>query len=70
MLMGASVLVSQHWLTVIIGIPVSVWIYLEIPKEEKGLQIRLGEDYKNYMRKVPKINPILGAIRLFKRRKE
>jgi protein-S-isoprenylcysteine O-methyltransferase Ste14/NAD-dependent dihydropyrimidine dehydrogenase PreA subunit len=70
MLMFASVLISQHWLSLIIALPVSVWIYLEIPKEEKGLKIRLGEDYKNYIRKVPKINPVLGFIRLFRGRKE
>lgn len=70
MLMTASVLVSQHWLSLIIGIPISVWLYTEIPKEEKGLTIRFGTDYKHYLQKVPKLNPIAGLIRLLKRRKE
>ena len=68
MLMFASILVSQHWLSVIIGIPISVWLYMEIPKEEKGLQIRFGDDYKRYMEKVPKLNPLVGVIRLLRRR--
>jgi protein-S-isoprenylcysteine O-methyltransferase Ste14/NAD-dependent dihydropyrimidine dehydrogenase PreA subunit len=70
MLMFVSILVSQHWLSLIIAIPISIWICLEIPKEEKGLQIRLGEDYKYYMQKVPKINLIVGIIRFFKHRKK
>ena len=70
MLMLASILVSQHWLSVIIGIPLSVWIYREVPKEEKGLLIRFGDDYKHYMQKVPRINLIVGLIRLLSYRKK
>jgi len=69
MLMSASVLVSQHWLSAIIGIPISVWLYKEIPKEEKGLIIRFGEDYKHYMQRVPRMNILVGIIRLLQRRK-
>jgi protein-S-isoprenylcysteine O-methyltransferase Ste14 len=68
MLMSASILVSQHWLTAIIGIPISVWLYTEIPKEEKGLIIRFGDDYKRYMQRVPKLNPFTGIIQLICRR--
>ena len=70
MLMSASILVSQHWLSAIIGIPISLWLYTEIPKEEKGLTIRFGDDYKRYTQKVPKLNPLLGLIRILQRRKE
>ena len=69
MLMSASVLVSQHWLSAIIGIPTSVWLYKEIPKEEKGLIIRFGEDYKHYMQRIPRMNLLVGIIRLLQRRK-
>jgi len=68
MLMSASFLVSQHWLSAIVGIPISVWLYREIPKEEKGSMIRFGDDYKRYMQKVPKLNPFVGAVRLLHRR--
>jgi len=67
-LMFASILVSQRWLAAIVGILISVWLYMEIPKEEKGLQIRFGDDYKRYMQKVPKLNPLVGVIRLLRRR--
>jgi len=68
--MSASIMVSQHWLSVVNGIPISVWLYTEIPKEEKGLMIRFGNDYKRHMQKVPRMNPMVGLIRLLKRRKE
>lgn len=69
MLMSASILISQHWLSAIIGIPISVWLFTEIPREEKGLTIRFGDDYKRYVEKVPKLNPLLGVIRIVERRK-
>ena len=68
LLVSASILVSRHWLSAIIGIPIAVWGYTEyLPKEEKGLIIRFGDDYKHYMEKVPKLNALLGVIRLLKR---
>jgi NAD-dependent dihydropyrimidine dehydrogenase PreA subunit len=69
MLMFASILVSQHWLSAIIGIPISMWLYTEISKEEKGLMIRFGDYYKRYMEKVPRMNFLVGIIRLLRRRK-
>ena len=66
-MMFVSVLFSQHWLTVIIGLPIAVWISTEIPKEEKGLIIKFGDDYKRYMERVPRLNPLLWIIRFLKR---
>jgi len=69
LLISASILISQHWLAAIVGVIVSVWSYLEAVKEEKGLIIKFGDDYKRYMQKVPRINFVLGVIRLLQRRK-
>jgi protein-S-isoprenylcysteine O-methyltransferase Ste14/NAD-dependent dihydropyrimidine dehydrogenase PreA subunit len=69
LLMSASILISQHWLSAIVGIPIMVWLYAELPKEEKGLTLKFGDDYKLYMQKVPRINFVLGVIRLLRRRK-
>lgn len=69
-MMSASILISQHWLSAIIGIPIAVWFYTELPKEEKGLIIRFGDDYKHYMQRVPKLNPFLGVIRLLNKKRE
>jgi len=69
LLVSASILISQHWLSAIIGIPMIVWFYIEVSKEEKGLILKFGDDYKRYMQKVPRMNFIVGIIRLFRRRK-
>ena len=70
MLMSASILVSQHWLSAIVGISIAVWGYTEyLPKEEKGLIIRFGDDYRRYMERVPRLNPIVGLIRLLRERR-
>ena len=67
MMMSASILISQHWLSAIIGIAIAVWGYTEyVTKEEKGLIIRFGDDYRRYMQKVPRLNPLLGFIRLLR----
>jgi len=69
LLMSASILIPQHWLSAIIGVPIIVWWYSEAVKEEKGLIVKFGEPYKRYMKKVPRINFVLGVIRLLQRRK-
>ncbi len=69
LLMSASILISQHWLAAIVGVPIIVRMYLEEVKAEKGLLVKFGDDYKRYMQKVPRINFVLGVIRLLQRRK-
>jgi protein-S-isoprenylcysteine O-methyltransferase Ste14 len=69
-LMFASILISQHWAAMIIGILASVWSYRELLKEEKGLIVKFGDDYRSYMQKVPRINFLLGTVRLLQRRKK
>ena len=68
LMMCASSLISQHWLTVIVGVPISVWWYRGAAKEEKGLMVKFGDDYKCYMEKVPRMNFLLGIIRLLRRK--
>jgi NAD-dependent dihydropyrimidine dehydrogenase PreA subunit/protein-S-isoprenylcysteine O-methyltransferase Ste14 len=69
LLMSASILISQHWLAAIVGVPLIVCTYLETAYEERGLIIKFGDDYKRYMQRVPRINFVLGVIRLLQRRK-
>jgi NAD-dependent dihydropyrimidine dehydrogenase PreA subunit/protein-S-isoprenylcysteine O-methyltransferase Ste14 len=67
MLMSASILISQHWLSAVVGILTVVWGYTGyLPKEEKGLIIRFGDDYRRYMERVPRLNLIVGLIRLLR----
>ncbi len=66
-LVSSSMLISQHWLAAIVGIPISVWFYKEAAEEEKGLKLKFGDDYKRYMEKVPRMNFVVGIIRLLQR---
>jgi len=69
MLMFASILISQHWLVAAAGVIMSALFYREAVNKEKGLIIKFGDDYKRYMQKVPRMNLLLGVIRLLQRRK-
>jgi steroid 5-alpha reductase family enzyme len=65
----ALILLSQHWLTAIIGIPGMVCVYLISRQEDNRLVEKFGDDYKHYMQKVPRMNLLDGVIRLIRRRK-
>lgn len=67
LMMFVSVLVSQHWLSAVIGVLIAFWIYSEIPKEEKGLILKFGDEYKNYMERVPRLNVVVGLYGYFNR---
>ena len=64
----ALILLSQHWLTAIIGIPGMVCVYLISRQEDQRLIEKFGDDYKHYMQKVPRMNLLIGIIRLVRRR--
>jgi len=71
LLVSASILVSQHWLTLILGVPVLAWFFIyALPWSDKELIEKFGDDYKRYMQMVPRMNLLVGLIRLLKRRKE
>jgi len=65
----AAMLVFQHWLIVVLGIPVIVCSYVDILRADKRLIERFGEDYKRYMEKVPRSNFLLGIICYLRRGK-
>ena len=60
----ALILLSQHWLTAIIGIPGMVCVYLISRQEDQRLIEKFGDEYKDYMQKVPRMNLLVGIIRL------
>lgn len=65
----APVLMSQHWLSIISGVTGSVLFYLDVRKEEQSNIEKFGDDYKRYMQEVPRMNLLLGVIRVLRRRK-
>ena len=67
----ALIFISQHWLSVIFGIPIILYLYYSMIDEEKSNIEKFGDDYKRYMQKVPRANFLLGIIRpLQHKRKE
>jgi protein-S-isoprenylcysteine O-methyltransferase Ste14 len=66
----ALVLMSQHWLSVFSGIMGSILFYRDVLKEEQMSVEKFGDDYKRYIRRVPRMNLILGVIRLLNRKRE
>lgn len=58
-----------HWLFGILGVVGTVVIYMSCREEDQYLIHQFGEDYKNFMQKVPRMNFLIGIIRLIRRRK-
>lgn len=66
----ALILISQHWLSVISGVIALPLYHIDARRADKGLIAKFGEDYKRYMQKVPRMNFVVGIIRLLRRRKK
>jgi len=64
----ATLLLYPHWLFLVLGIPAVSIIYWSTFEEEKRIIARFGDDYRSYMERVPRVNLVLGIIRVMKRR--
>jgi protein-S-isoprenylcysteine O-methyltransferase Ste14 len=62
------VCLSQHWLNAVLGAAMVGLIYNDMCREERGNIEKFGDDYRQYMKRVPRVNVLLGMIRLAKRR--
>jgi protein-S-isoprenylcysteine O-methyltransferase Ste14 len=59
----ALILIAQHWLIVLLGLPAMVLMYIDIQKTDKNEIEKFGNAYRDYMERVPQVNFILGIIR-------
>ena len=59
----AGMLVFQHWIVVLIGVPIIPLTYIDIIKADHDAIEMFGDDYQAYMNEVPRANFILGIIR-------
>lgn len=65
----AGMLLFQHWIIILIGIPVIPLTYIDLIKADKDAIEKFGNDYNAYMKKVPRANFLLGIIRQCKNKK-
>jgi protein-S-isoprenylcysteine O-methyltransferase Ste14 len=59
----AMILISQHWLIALLGVPAMVLMYMDIQKADQSEIEKFGDIYLEYMNRVPQVNFILGIIR-------
>jgi protein-S-isoprenylcysteine O-methyltransferase Ste14 len=62
----ALIFISQHWVIAVIGVVSMVLTYISMIQEEQGLLQKFGDEYQEYMERVPRMNVVLGAIRALK----
>ncbi len=68
----AGILLFQHWIVVLLGIPIVLMTYIDLLKADKDAIVKFGDNYKTYMKKVPRANFLLGIINYlrFKKKKK
>jgi len=69
LIISALVIISQHWICVIVGAILIVLLCLAMIEEEKRNIEKFGNAYMDYMKRVPRINLIAGIIKQISRRK-
>jgi len=65
----AGMLLFQHWVIILLGIAIIPLVYIDLKTADKEAIKKFGEDYKNYMKKVPRSNFLIGIFRLIKNKK-
>jgi len=63
----SGMLLFQHWLIILVGVPVIPLTYIDLIKADNACIERFGEDYEVYMKKVPRANFLLGIMRRLQR---
>ena len=62
------ILLAQHWLIVVIGVAAMAVVYAGIvPQADHANIEKFGDAYTRYMRRVPRLNLVLGIMRLLRR---
>ena len=61
-------LVAQHWLVGVLGAVVVVVSYAGTYPEESRLLQKFGEEYREYTRRVPRMNFVWGLVHAIRRR--
>lgn len=57
-------LIAQHWSSVVLGLASMVLAYVDTFKADQMCIEKFGDAYKQYMQRVPRVNFLLGLVRL------
>ena len=61
-------LIARHWSSLVLGLTSMVLAYADTFKADQGCIEKFGDPYRQYVRRVPGVNFMLGLIRLVWRR--
>ena len=60
----AAMLIAQHWSSLVLGLTSMALAYLDHFKADQRCIEKFGDPYRQYMQSVPRVNFVLGLIRL------
>jgi protein-S-isoprenylcysteine O-methyltransferase Ste14 len=63
-------LLFQHWIVILLGFPIFPLTYIDLAKADKDAIEKFGDDYKAYMKKVPRANFLRDLLRLIRSRRK
>jgi protein-S-isoprenylcysteine O-methyltransferase Ste14 len=66
----ANFLLYPHWLFGVLGVVGAAVAYMGCREEDQRLIEKFGDDYRDYMKKVPGMNFVLGLARLISQRRK
>jgi protein-S-isoprenylcysteine O-methyltransferase Ste14 len=61
-------LIAWHWSSALLGLLSMILVYADTFKADQYCIEKFGDAYERYMQKVPRVNVLLGALRLLLRR--
>jgi protein-S-isoprenylcysteine O-methyltransferase Ste14 len=66
----AAILIGQTWPITLLGAISMILAYLDTHKTDQYCIEKFGQEYERYMEMVPRVNVVLGVVRLLRRRSE
>ena len=65
-----TLLLYPHWLFGVLGLIGVVVIYMSCLEEDHRMIEKFGDDYRDYMKRVPRMNFALGLVRIIRHKKQ
>ena len=63
----AGMLLFQHWIIIQLGIPIVPLTYIDLIRADNNAIEKFGNNYKAYMKRVPRANFLLGIMRRYRK---